>query len=353
MYQSPARKQVGDFLANAAYLCEAYEVMTDSRLTIHEFTQQTNHNSFAEDVRAGLTAQPKTLPPKYFYDALGSQLFEAICLLPEYYPTRAEAEIFHCHAAEIVSQLPAPVGVVELGSGSSVKTRLLIEAVLNRQPELHYQPMDISASILQHSAEKLLGEYPQLRITGHVGDYTRGLDSIVRREGEALLALFLGSNIGNYTTDEARSLLRTVRSALRLGDGLLLGADLKKSLDVLIPAYDDALGVTAAFNLNVLAHINRELGGNFDLRLFGHCALFNDEAGRIEMHLVSRVTQTITINALDLQIEFQAGETIHTENSYKYDLPQLAALAEATGFQLVKTWFDGEQRFSCNFWLAA
>lgn len=326
--------------------------VNDSRLTIHQSTQQANHDSFAEDVRAGLTARPKTLPPKYFYDALGSQLFEAICLLPEYYPTRAEAEIFHRHAAEIVSQLPAPVGVVELGSGSSVKTRLLIEAILSRQPELHYQPMDISASILAHSAEKLLGDYDRLRIAGHVGDYTQGLDSIVRREGESLLALFLGSNIGNYTPEESRSLLESIRAALRTGDGLLLGADLKKSEEVLIAAYDDALGVTAAFNLNMLARINRELSANFDLRNFRHRAAFNHEAGRIEMHLVSRAAQTVSVGVLDLQITVQPGETIHTENSYKYDLPQLAALAEATGFQPAKIWFDGERRFSCNFWLA-
>ncbi len=327
--------------------------MNDSRLVIHQSTSQDKQSSFAEDVRAGLTARPKTLPPKYFYDDLGSQLFEAICLLPEYYPTRAEAEIFHRHATEIVSQLPAPVGVVELGSGSSVKTRLLIEAILARQPELHYQPMDISASILQHSAEKLLGEYNRLSITGHVGDYTRGLDSIVRRQGEGLLALFLGSNIGNYTPEAAQALLQTIRGTLRTGDGLLLGADLKKSLDVLIPAYDDPLGVTAAFNLNVLARINRELDANFNLKNFQHQAVFNHEAGRMEMHLVSSSAQTVTINALDLQIEFQPGETIHTENSCKYDLPQLAALAEETGFQPMKTWLDGERRFSCNFWLVS
>ncbi|MGH9799356.1 MAG: L-histidine N(alpha)-methyltransferase [Blastocatellia bacterium] len=326
--------------------------MNDSRLVIHQSTLQDKQNSFAEDVRAGLTSRPKTLPPKYFYDALGSQLFEAICLLPEYYPTRAEAEIFHRHAAEIVSQLSVPVGVVELGSGSSVKTRLLIEAILARQAELHYQPMDISASILKHSAEKLLGEYDRLCITGHVGDYTHGLDSIVRREGERLLALFLGSNIGNYTTAEARALLRTIRKTLQTGDALLLGADLKKSVEVLIPAYADALGVTAAFNLNLLARINRELDADFDLPQFQHQALYNEECGRVEAHLVSRSAQTVTIDALDLQIEFQPGETIHTENSYKYDLSQLAVLAEETGFQSVKTWFDGERRFSCNFWLA-
>lgn len=348
----PRKRPVATALGSVSVVCEACGVMNDSRLVIHHSTQETAQDSFAEDVRAGLTSRPKTLPPKYFYDALGSQLFEAICLLPEYYPTRAEAEIFHRYATEIVSQLPVPVGVIELGSGSSVKTRLLIEAILSRQAELHYQPMDISASILQHSAEKLLGDYDRLRITGQVGDYTQGLDSIVRREGEHLLAFFLGSNIGNYTPEASRSLLRGIRAALHPGDGLLLGADLKKSEEVLIAAYDDALGVTAAFNLNVLARINRELGGNFDLRNFQHRAIFNDEAGRMEMHLTSRSAQTVTINALDLQIQFQPGETIHTENSYKYNLPQLAALAVETGFQPMKTWFDGERRFSCNFWLA-
>ncbi|HEX9001689.1 MAG TPA: L-histidine N(alpha)-methyltransferase, partial [Blastocatellia bacterium] len=234
-----------------------------ARLVIRQSNAQGNQNavaSFADDVRAGLTAQPKTLPPKYFYDALGSQLFEAICLLPEYYLTRAETEIFERYAAEIVRQLPSPVGVVELGSGSSIKTRLLIEAILANQQELHYQPMDISASILELSAEALLGNYDRLQVTGHVGDYTRGLETIERQEGERLLALFLGSNIGNYTLTEGRALLKTIRRALQTGDGLLLGADLKKPVQVLIPAYADALGVTAAFNLNLLSRINRELG---------------------------------------------------------------------------------------------
>jgi len=334
-----------------------------SRLAIHQSRSQDNQDAlssfapsfastFADDVRTGLTALPKTLPPKYFYDALGSQLFEAICLLPEYYPTRAEAEIFERYAAEIVSQLPAPISLIELGSGSSTKTRLLIEAILSRQSELHYQPMDISASILESGAEKLLGEYDSLRVTGHVGDYTRGFGAIERCAGERLLALFLGSNIGNYTLPEGRDLLRTIRNALRTGDGLLLGADLKKSAEVLIPAYDDALGVTAAFNLNLLARINRELDADFDLKQFEHQATYNEALGRMEIHAVSRAAQTVHIRALDLRVEFQSGETIHTENSYKYELAQLAAMAEETGFAPAKVWFDGEHRFSCNFWLA-
>lgn len=331
-------------------MTDALNQASPARLLIHQSVFQSNlhqDNAFANDVRTGLTTQPKTLQPKYFYDALGSQLFEAICLLPEYYPTRAETEIFERHAADIVRQLSGPISVVELGSGSSVKTRLLIEAILADQPELHYQPMDISASILEQSAESLLGNYDRLRITGHVGDYTRKLGAITRDKEERLLALFLGSNIGNYTTADAHDLLRTIRQALQTGDGLLLGADLKKSAQILVSAYDDVLGVTAAFNRNLLARINRELNADFDL------AVYNEELGRVEMHLASHSAQTVNIRQLGLKVEFQLGETIHTENSYKYDLAQLAALAEATGFKPVKTWFDSEQRFSCNFWQAS
>jgi L-histidine Nalpha-methyltransferase len=323
-----------------------------SRFVIHEADSGSNPDMFADDVRLGLTKLPKSLAPKYFYDALGSQLFEAICLLPEYYLTRAETEIFQTHAAEIIAQLSAPFGIVELGSGSSIKTRLLIEAILARQERLHYRPIDISATILEQSAGKLLGEYPNLCITAHVSDYTRGLSSIARREGERMLVLFLGSNIGNYPPEEGRALLTQIRRALRPGDGLLLGADLKKSPEVLLPAYADALGVTAAFNLNLLLRINRELEADFDLARFEHRALYNDREGRVEIYIVSRATHTIMIKKLGLQLEFREGETIHTENSYKYDLDQLGALAQATGFRPQRTWFDSEKRFSCNFWRA-
>ncbi len=310
-------------------------------------------NKFAEDVRRGLTSNPKSLPPKYFYDALGSRLFEAICLLPEYYLTRAETEIFERHAAEIVAQLPGPTGMVELGSGSSIKTRLLIEAILSSQDRLHYQPVDISATMLEESAGKLLNDYPGLSITAHAGDYTAGLGSIVRRNGEKLLVLFLGSNIGNYPPDEARGLLQEIRGALQSEDGLLLGADLKKSPAWLLPAYNDAIGVTAAFNLNLLLRINRELEGNFDPTSFEHRAIYHELSGRIEMHLVSRVAQKVCLQGLGLEVDFQAGETIHTESSYKYDLSQLESLAQASGFQPAQTWLDSQARFSCNFWRAS
>jgi L-histidine Nalpha-methyltransferase len=327
--------------------------VTPSRLVIHQSPSRSNQTRFADDVRLGLAADPKTLAPKYLYDALGSQLFEAISLLPEYYLTRAETEIFKSHAAEIVAQLPPPVSVVELGSGRSVKTRLLIESLLARQKRLHYQPIDISATILEQSAGELLSAYPSLQITAQVGDYTWGLGSIARHAEERLLILFLGSNVGNYTPAEARSLLREIRSTLRPGDGLLLGADLKKPSHILELAYDDALGVTAAFNLNLLLRINRELGANFALSRFEHQAIYNEELGRVEMRLVSRTAQTVQIDKIDLKVEFQAAEAIHTESSYKYDLKELGLLAQQTGFKASRSWFDPERLFSCNFWLAA
>jgi dimethylhistidine N-methyltransferase len=330
--------------------------VSTSRLVIHQSISSNDQNGFAKDVRAGLTATPKTLKPKYLYDALGSVLFEAICLLPEYYLTRAETEIFERRASEIVAQLPAPITVVELGSGSSIKTRLLIKTILARQPRLCYQPIDISETILEQSAKQLLEDYSGLRITAHAADYTRGIASIERRDGEKVLALLLGSNIGNYMPDEARDLLRQVRNALRPGDGLLLGADLKKSRETLEAAYNDALNLTAAFSRNLLLRINRDLNADFDLRQFKHRAFFNEVQSRIEIHLVSLTEQIVNIRGAEaqpaLQVEFKSGETIHTENSYKYDLEALAALAKATGFTPSRVWFDSGGRFSCNFWLA-
>ena len=309
-------------------------------------------NDFAIDVRTGLTADPKHLTPKYFYDSLGSLLFEAICQLPEYYLTRAETEILTCYAADIAAKIVRPASLYELGSGSAVKSRHLIAALLERQRTLHYQPVDISESILAASAAALLSDYPGLRVTAVVGDYTQLLPRPIRGEGESVLALFLGSNIGNYDPTEARALLKNVRGVLLPGDALMIGADLKKDRRTLEAAYDDALGVTAAFNLNLLVRINRELGGHFDLTTFRHRALFNEDLARIEMHLESRRGQKVRIDALDLEVGFSAGEMIHTESSYKYDRRALTALALEAGFAPVQSWFDAEARFSCNLWRA-
>jgi len=310
--------------------------------------------TFAEDVRRGLTADPKLLYPKYFYDELGSRLFEAITALPEYYLTRAEAEILRSHAPEILAALGGPVWLLELGSGDGQKTRLLIEALLARQGRLEYVPVDISASAVEASSHSLLLAYPDLRITAYVGEYHSALRAIRRERvlpGRTLV-LFLGSTLGNLDPAERPALLGAIRALLNPGEGFLLGTDLQKPESVLIPAYDDPLGVTAAFNLNLLARINRELGADFDLGAFRHRALYNREAGRMEMHLESRRAQTVAIRDLEIEISFAAGETIHTENSYKFDLEQVAALAAQTGFELRRTWTDSGRQFASNLLVA-
>lgn len=308
---------------------------------------------FADEVRQGLTDRPKHLSSKYFYDALGSALFEAITQLPEYYLTRAEDAILRDHAAEIVDAAGPPIELVELGSGSATKTRYLIEAALARQPDLCYRPIDISRSAIESSHRALSAEYPNIAFDGVVADYFEGLKRIAATgNGRRRLTLFLGSNIGNFEPDEAERVLREVRGRLNVQDALLLGADLRKDRRVLEAAYDDALGVTAAFNKNVLGRINRELGGHFDLRTFRHTARYNDKIGRMEMHVVSLVDQTVRIDALDLDVRFRADEGIFTESSYKYAPQQIEALATATGFEVARSWTDDECRFSSNLLVA-
>jgi dimethylhistidine N-methyltransferase len=326
------------------------------RITIHRLEGAGAGGDFADDVRRGLTADPKFLLPKYFYDELGSQLFDAICLLPEYYLTRAESEIFARHADEIV-ELAArgkQLTLVELGSGSATKTRRIVASLLRTQSSLDYIPVDISPAALEAGASALLLDFDALRVVAYAGDYDAALPRIGENfsaEARALV-LFLGSNVGNFDREEARAFLRKLRGALRAGDAVLLGADLKKDPATLEAAYDDALGITAAFNLNVLARINRDLQGDFSLRHFRHVALYDEREGRVEMHIKSLREQTLHVAALDLVVTFRDGERIHTENSYKYDLAELSALADATGFKLARTWLDAGERFSSNLFIA-
>ena len=329
------------------------EPTRDPRLYIHRLVKRDPLAGLAEDVRKGLSAHPKRFLPKYFYDELGSQLFEAICLLPEYYLTRAENEILKRYANDIAASLDGQITLLEMGSGSASKTRLIIEAVLRRQPELLFMPVDISATALESSSRILLQSYPRLRIEAYAADYFVGLAELGKKPRHRTLALFLGSNISNFDSDEALRFLRALRSVLQKGDALLLGADLKKDPAVLEAAYNDALGVTSAFNLNVLARINRELGGTFDLRSFRHRAFYNEVMGRIEIYIESLTDQRVRIEQLDLEVDFAAGELIHTENSYKYDKASIALLAETTGFKLSRTWLDSQERFSSNLLLAA
>lgn len=323
------------------------------RLFIHNLVKRDPITGLADDVRNGLTARPKRFLPKYFYDELGSQLFEAICLVPEYYLTKAENEILTLYADEITASIDGQKTLVEMGSGSASKTRLIIEALLRGQPELVFMPVDISATALESSSRILLQSYPRLRIEAYAADYFAGLAELGKKQRGRTLALFLGSNISNFDEDEALKFLRALRSVLHRGDALLLGADLKKDPAILEAAYNDALGVTAAFNLNVLARINRELGGTFDLRSFKHRAFYNDAMGRVEIYIESLCDQTVRIEKLDLEVKFGSGELIHTENSYKYDLAGIAQLAAATGFVCTRSWLDSQERFSSNLLLAS
>ena len=324
----------------------------EPRLFIHNLVKRDPLTGLAEDVRKGLSAEPKRFLPKYFYDELGSQLFEAICLLPEYYLTRAENEILQRYADQIAASVEGEKTLVEMGSGSASKTRLLIEALLRSQPELLFMPVDISATALESSSRILLQSYPRLRIEAFAADYFAGLIELGQKPRRRTLALFLGSNISNFDPAEAHRFLRAMRSVLNKGDALLLGADLKKDRAILEAAYNDALGVTSAFNLNVLARINRELGGTFDLHAFCHRAFYNEAEGRIEIYIESLREQTVRIDKLDLEVQFETGELIHTENSYKYDIAGIAQLATDTGFTCSRSWFDSQERFSSNLLLA-
>ena len=304
----------------------------------------TPRDDFARDVREGLTAVPKTLPPRWFYDELGSSLFDAICNLPEYYVTRAESEILTGHAASIVAMFAAagePFRLIELGSGSARKTRILLDAIAEPS-RVEYVPVDVDPTMLEKSGRALLADYQGLRVTAVQADFARpslALAPLPPADSRTVV-LFLGSTIGNLDPVAAVAMLRDLRASLRTGDALFLGADLRKPASILEPAYDDALGVTAAFNLNVLVRVNRELGGHFEPRAFAHHAFFNDAASRIEMHLISRETQRVAIDALGLTVSFERGETIHTESSYKYDPPTIAALARESGFEVEMTWSD-------------
>ncbi|HUR82195.1 MAG TPA: L-histidine N(alpha)-methyltransferase [Thermoanaerobaculia bacterium] len=305
-------------------------------------------DDFAHDVRVGLTAGHKWLPPRWFYDELGSSLFDTICFLPEYYVMRAEAEVLNAHHAEIAAAFGSDVRLVELGSGAARKTRILLDSMSTQQREIEYVPVDVDASMLERVGRDLLREYETLRITAVRSDFRQPSIPLARlpRTRSRTVVLFLGSTIGNLSGDEATAMLRDLRSALSPGDALFLGADLKKSRDVLEPAYNDALGVTAAFNVNLLGRINRELGGTFDLSSFQHLAFYDEAHGRIEMHLVSKRAQRVRIDALDLEVSFDEGERIHTESSYKHDASTLRALADASGFTIEQTWTDSRQWFA-------
>jgi L-histidine Nalpha-methyltransferase len=318
------------------------------RLEIVELPRAAATHSFADDVRAGLGVTNKALSSKYFYDALGSALFDAITQLPEYYLTRAETEILREWGWEIVRMLDEPVEFLELGSGSATKTRVLIEEALRMQGSLRYAPIDISIEALRASSTTLVDAYPNLTIRAYAGDYFTVLASHVVSFKRRALAMLMGSNIGNYAPKDARALIALLGAALRPGDGLLIGADRKKDRGTLELAYDDPTGVTAAFNRNLLARVNRELGGTFDVANFDHVARYDAKRGCVDSFLQARFAQVARIEALDLDVPIAAGERIHTESSYKFNDEDMRTLAAATGFTVRKSWHDREQRFDLH-----
>jgi L-histidine N-alpha-methyltransferase len=300
-------------------------------------------------VLEGLSQNPPTLPCRFFYDETGSVLFERICELPEYYPTRTERAIFARYADEIVAAMGASkLAMTELGSGSSCKTRLLIEAALRRQELLSYTPIDISGDFLRASAATLLREYPELTITAVAGEYRDALPALPEPTDPHLF-LFLGSNIGNFETADAIDLLRDLRARLRPQDRVLVGVDQVKAVPVLEAAYDDAAGVTADFNKNLLVRINHELGADFDPESWEHRAPFVAEKTRVEMWLISQTDQTVTLHTADgdeLSFLFRKGDGIHTENSHKYTPESFRALCHAANLDIRHSWTDPDHYFA-------
>jgi dimethylhistidine N-methyltransferase len=309
--------------------------------------QLDEHVSLA--VREGLTSRPKQLPAWLFYDDEGSRLFDAITELPEYYLTRTERGILLLASDEILARAAkgARLRIVELGAGSADKTRLLLKAATELQGTVLYEPVDVSASALEAARERIELEIAGVTVVPRVMDYTHGDGSRLLFDcRERRLVVYIGSSIGNFEPHQAAKLLRRVRAGLKTGDSFLLGVDLAKEDSILLAAYDDAAGVTAAFNRNLLARLNRELDAEFELEAFAHCALWNEEESRIEMHLRSRHAQRVQVGALGLTVDFAAGESIHTENSYKYRPGQAEALLAEAGFRAEATWTDARGWFA-------
>jgi dimethylhistidine N-methyltransferase len=311
------------------------------------------NQEFAEEVKLGLSAKSKYLKSKYFYDRIGSELFEEICRQPEYYLTRIEASILETYSSSTIADMQGNASkmIIELGSGSSIKTRILLNAFLGtKQKSIYYFPIDISHSVLQDTVKMLKKEFPSLQVIGLQADYLYGVEKakefLLNKDISAeKVILFLGSSIGNFEIKEADSFLKALVDRMNKVDSLLVGFDLHKSEKILNTAYNDSAGITSKFNLNILARINKELGGEFDLTLFKHHAFYNREKRRIEMHLVSTCKQQIYIREIGKTFDFEEGESIHTENSYKYTLNQIDALAKRCNLKVKKHFLDRSRWF--------
>lgn len=321
--------------------------MSVARPTLRHAVTAASGNDFGLALRAALRASPRSISPKYLYDAEGARLFEEICTLPEYYPTRTETAIYLAHAGEMAAEIGEQADIVEFGAGAMTKIRILLQALAD---PIRYVPVDISVAHLEVQAGLLTREFPALEILPVGGDFTQGLAlPPPRRAARRRVGFFPGSSIGNFGPAEARQFLQGAARMLR-GGGLLIGVDLPKDPALLHAAYNDAAGVTARFNLNLLTRANRELGTDFVLPAFAHYAFFNPQKSRIEMHLVSRQQQTVRLG--EERFGFAAGESLHTENSHKYRLDDFRTLAREAGFEPRRIWCDPRGWFSVH-WLAA
>lgn len=314
--------------------------------TLSCFEEQTVTQDLADEIQKGLMSFPKTLPAKCFYDDVGSEIFEEICKLEEYYLTRTEQSIFERALPEIRETLPSAITLIEFGSGSSRKTRMLLDEIRGIR---RYVPIDIARDFLLGASQSIVRGYPDVEVLPVCADFSKpfSLPREIYEGPETRVFFFPGSTIGNLTPCEAGVLLRSVSEMAMPGGGLLIGVDLKKDPELLDAAYNDSKGVTAAFNLNALAHINREFGGNFDLNEFEHVAFYNEKEGRIEMHLRSKRAHVVFID--NYTVPFDEGETIHTENSYKYSLPEFQRLAASNGFTVDRVWVDSDNLFSIQY----
>jgi L-histidine Nalpha-methyltransferase len=297
-----------------------------------------------EDVIQGLTENPKTLPAKYFYDSRGSQLFEQICELPEYYPTRTEASILRQYADEI-ARITGACELIELGSGSSTKTRLLLDAYQSQNYSCKYVPVDVSASILKESALQLQVEYPALQVQGLIGTYEQALAQLVPASLPARMIFFLGSSLGNFTPQECDVFLNQITDVLAPGDYFLLGIDLQKPQPILEAAYNDSQGITAAFNLNMLHHLNWRFQGDFDTNLFTHQAIYNQQENQIEMYLHCQTSHVVNLEKLGLNVTWKTGESILTEISRKFDLETVEKELDSKGLKTLKIFTDSQKWF--------
>ena len=301
-------------------------------------------NDEGQDIIDGLNQTLKTLPPRYFYDGKGSQLFEQICELPEYYPTRTEASILKKYATDI-AEVTGKVKLIELGSGSSTKTRLLLDVYQALEYPLSYVPIDVSGSILKDSAYSLLRDYSSLNINGLIGTYEQALSQLKSSTQEPKLIIFLGSTIGNFSHLECDRFINLVTSSLAIGDYFLLGIDLQKPTEILEAAYNDSQGVTADFNLNMLCHLNKRFQGNFELNLFQHQAVYNEVNCQIEMYLTSQESHQATLKDLNLVVDFQQGENILTEISRKFNISQMQTYLHSQGLELIQSYTDEQKWF--------